>query len=118
MVRVCKGTVLAALGLGAGLLGCTPGPMIDRLPDSVGLPQGAPARPATPYHYPAVHDMPPPRATKPMSEEEQVKLEKELQAVRDRQEGRGEAAKKTTPAAKKKPSGTKSGQNTGAKTNP
>ena len=45
------------------LSGCAPGPMIDRLPADVGgLPAGAPARPATPYQYPAVHDMPPARA--------------------------------------------------------
>ena len=59
--------------------GCSAGPMIDRLPGEMGgLPAGAPARPATPYQYPAVHDMPPPRSTTPMSEEEQFKLEKEL----------------------------------------
>jgi hypothetical protein len=52
----------------------------------MGVPAGAPARPVTPYQYPAVHDMPPPRAIAPMNDEEQFRLEKELQAVRDRQE--------------------------------
>ena len=60
--------------------------MVDQLPGEMGLPKGAPARPETPFQYPAVHDMPPPRATVPMNDEEQFKLEKELRAVRDRQE--------------------------------
>jgi hypothetical protein len=61
----------------------------------MGVPAGAPARPATPYQYPAVHDMPPPRATAPMNDEEQFRLEKELQAVRDRQEAQeGKKAQK------------------------
>ena len=63
--------------------------MIDRLPEELGgLPAGTPARPATPYQYPAVHDMPPPARPTPMSEEEQVKLEKDLATIRDRQEAR------------------------------
>jgi hypothetical protein len=84
-----------AFGLAVGLSCCSPGAAIDRLPDSVGVPAGAPARPVTPYPYPAVHDMPPPRANAPMNDEEQFRLEKELQAVRDRQEAQeGRKAKK------------------------
>jgi hypothetical protein len=106
------------LGLAVALAGCSPGPMIDRLPGDMGLPPGAPARPATPYQYPAVHDMPPPRSTATMTEEEQLKLERELQAVRDRQDGRPSPAKKTAPAPKKQSSDGKSGQTSGVKTNP
>jgi hypothetical protein len=43
--------------------------------------------------------MPPPRATKTMSDEEQFKLEKELTAARNRQEGRPAPRKKIAPAA-------------------
>ena len=124
MVRAYPRWQLAALGLATVLAGCSPGPMIDRLPDNMGLPAGAPARPATPYQYPAVHDMPPARATPTMNDEEQARLEKELAAVRERQAGRETPAKKPAPPAKKKPAGGDSGQagsdakNTGTKTNP
>ena len=115
LVKLFKRT---ALGLAAVLTGCAPGPMIDRLPTELGLPASAPARPATPYEYPAVHDMPPDRATTPMTEEEQAKVEKELINVRDRQEGRPPAAKKGAPAAKKPPKDAQNGQADGAKANP
>lgn len=93
-----------------GLSGCSPGPMIDRLPADIGVPSGAPARPATPYQYPAVHDMPPVRSDRPMTDAEQVRMERELKAVRDRQAG------KEAPAAKKKPDA--AAPKAGAKTNP
>ncbi len=109
---------VASLGLVAGLAGCSPGPIIDRLPGDMGLPAGAPARPTTPYEYPAVHDMPPARATVPMTEEEQVRLEKELANVRDRQEGRAQSPKKPAPKAKKPPNNAENGQTAGAKANP
>jgi hypothetical protein len=124
MVRAYPRWLLAALGLATVLAGCSPGPMIDRLPDNMGLPAGAPARPATPYQYPAVHDMPPARSTPPMSGEEQARLEKELAAVRERQEGRDGPAKKPAQPAKKKPAGGDSGQatpdakNAGTNSNP
>jgi hypothetical protein len=109
----------AALGLATVLSGCAPGPMIDRLPNELGgLPAGAPARPQTPYEYPAVHDMPPNRASTPMTEEEQVKLEKELATVRDRQEGRPPEGKKGAPTAKKPPKDVQNSQTDGAKANP
>ena len=109
-----KYPLLAALGLATALTGCSPAPMIDRLPPELGLPASAPARPATPYEYPAVHDMPPDRATSPMSEEEQVRLEKELAKVRDRQEGRRPA----TTTAKKPAKNVQNGQTDGTKANP
>lgn len=124
MLRGVKASVLAGFCLAAGLAGCTPAPLIDRLPGELGLPAGAPSRPAAPYQYPAVHDMPPDRATSTMTEAEQVELEKELQAARDRTASEADPdAKpppppKAAPAAKKKPATAKSGQGTGARTSP
>lgn len=99
---ILAGFRLAALGLAAALAGCAPGPMIDRLPGEMGLPASTPARPVTAYQYPAVHDMPPARSATPMSEEEQVKLEKDLAAIRDRQarEVTEDPDKKAAPPAK------------------
>ena len=93
MVRAFPASILAALGLAVALAGCAPGPVIDRLPGDVGLPAGTPLRPESSYQYPAVHDMPPVRSTPTMSEDEQLRLEKELAATRDRQEGRAAPAK-------------------------
>ena len=63
--------------------------------------------------------MPPDRASVPMTEEEQVKLEKELATVRDRQEGRPPPGKKaTTPASKKPPNDNENGQTAGSRANP
>jgi hypothetical protein len=115
----------AILGLAAALAGCSPGAMIDKLPADMGLPANTPARPETPYEYPAVHDMPPARASVPMTEEEQVKLEKDLANVRDRQEERSAADEKPAPAAKKPPAPAKkppndaaNGQTAGTKADP
>jgi len=85
--------------------GCTTS-QIDQIPHSIGgLPEGAPARPAAPPAYPAVHDMPPPRAQPLLDEEEQKRLEKDLINIRNRQ---APEQAKTPP----KP------QNTGQKPNP
>jgi hypothetical protein len=62
--------------------------------------------------------MPPDRAAVPMTEEEQVKLEKDLANVRDRQEGRPPPARKPASTAKKPPSDAGNGQTAGAKPNP
>jgi hypothetical protein len=99
MVRGFLPLVLAVSGLATTLSGCAAEPLLsDRLPSEWGgLPAGAPARPTTPYQYPAVHDMPPPRSTPTMTEQEQVKLEKDLAAIRDRQEA-GEAPAKKAAA--------------------
>ena len=116
-MRALLGMLMAVV-----LASCAPGAMIDKLPDSVGLPAGAPARPAQAAEYPAVHDMPPPRAEPALSTEQQLNAEKELNAVRDAQEDRLKAeqkppAKPKAPAKKpvKKPA---KDENTGAKTNP
>jgi|SRR6185369_8729663 len=96
----------AVLSLALFAAACSPGPMIDRLPDSMGLPAGTPARPTTPHQYPAVHDMPPARSSQPMNEAEQAKLEKDLQKLRDRQAAQAASdpdAPKPAPIAKTAP---------------
>jgi hypothetical protein len=125
MLCVLMRSVLAALSL-AILAGCSSSQMVDDLPAAVSLPADAPARPATPYQVPAVHDMPPPRTTEPMSAEDQLKLEKELSAARDRQEGRKQVDEKAPQSVKKtvkkdtkrKPADEQAGGTAGVKTNP
>src|SRR5262245_4520650 len=112
ILRVAGLSLLVALG------GCSAGPIIDRLPGDLGLPAGAPARPEKPLEYPAVHDMPPTRSLTPMTEEEQVKAEKELTALRDRQEGRSPTSRRARAAAKNPPTAVQNGHTTGAKPNP
>lgn len=126
MARAFQSPVLAVFGLSLvlslGLGGCASGGMLEQLPPALGgEPAGLPAKPKTDYQYPAVHDMPPDRASTPMSDTEQVRLEKELQAARDKQEAEYGAAPDAAPPAptsKKKPAAAKTGQTSGAKTNP
>lgn len=82
-----------ALALAAGLGACAS--TIADMPSQVGgLPPGTPERPAQPPAYPAVHDMPPPRPTTVLTEEERKKAEADLVALRARQEkAAAEAAK-------------------------
>ncbi len=108
----------ATLSLALG--GCASGGMLRNLPPAIGgEPADLPAAPKTPYKYPAVHDMPPPRATKPLSDNEQIRLEKELEAARDSQQNKyrsaSEPVKKPAPAAKGKAAKHKAEQ--GAKNN-
>jgi hypothetical protein len=125
MMRAGGRLLLASLSL-AILAGCSSGQLINNLPASVALPADAPARPATPYAYPAVHDMPPPRATEPMSAEDQLRLEKELTALRNRQEGLKPEDEKTLQtrkknakkATKKSAADAQNGAAAGAKANP
>jgi hypothetical protein len=128
MRRTIVRSTLAALCLAGALSGCSAGPL-EQLPQSLGgPPSDAPPPPKTNYEYPAVHDMPPPRATEPMSEDQQWKLEQDLKALRDRQEkrtgtlapanqGDKKPAKTTKTKDKKKPAAV-SGESTGAKANP
>jgi hypothetical protein len=130
-LRACKRNILAALGLAGLLAGCSASSVVAQLPGDAGLPADAPARPVVPYQYPAVHDMPPPRPTKPLTDQQQQNLENELINLRNRQEGQAPAAKHAHPAkkaaskAKKRPpadagqaDSVKAGANAGAKTNP
>lgn len=104
------------------LSGCAAGGMGDQLPHAMGgLPEGAPARPDKPYGYPDVYDTPAPRSTKPLDDFEQLRLQRELQGLRDRQEevaADPDAPPPTQKPAKKNAKAPKSGQATGARTNP
>lgn len=70
--------------------------MFASLP-GIGEPEGTPERPDNPPAFPAVHDMPPPRESKPLTEEERKKLSAELEAVRSRQ---GSATPKSGQSSK------------------
>lgn len=79
------GRASAAVGLallGALLGGCSI-PLSD-LP-VVGLPAGAPARPAEQAAYPAVHDIPAARTEQPLDPADQAKMESDLVKARERQ---------------------------------
>jgi len=122
-MRVFARSVLPALGLVLVLAGCASRAVLDQLPPSMAEPADAPAAPAAPYQYPAVHDMPPPRQGRPMNEDEQLRAEKDLAGVRDRQERlySEKTTKKSKVAAKKKKkakAAANGGQATGAKTSP
>jgi hypothetical protein len=85
MIKIRGGLILAIVSL--AFAGCSAGPVLEQLPASVGgLPEDAPAAPKAPYQYPAVHDLPPPRSTHPMTDEDLLKAEDTLRAARDRQE--------------------------------
>jgi hypothetical protein len=125
MVRVLNRGILA-LGLSAAavLAGCSSASVIDQLPTSVGgEPTGTPARSTTSYEYPAVHDMPPPRAAEAMTEEQEFKAEKDLAAARDQQEAQTAAdqQEEAKPAPEKKPAAARkrpANAQDGAKTKP
>jgi hypothetical protein len=66
------------------LAGCSGSLLADHLPTVAGgLPADTPERPA-PSDYPAVHDMPPPRATSTLNDDQQKLLQSDLIAVRNR----------------------------------
>lgn len=68
------------------LAGCSSA--IDMIPNQVGgLLASAPARPEQPPEYPNIYATPAPRESRPLTEEEQKDLEKELSEIRDRQTG-------------------------------
>src|SRR5262249_23843810 len=98
---VPRRALAAALAAGAVVLaGCSAGSMVaDHLPNAVGgLPEGTPQRPTTSTPYPAVHDMPPPRATTVLTDAETTKRERDLAAAPTRA---AEAAAKSTGDADK-----------------
>ena len=58
----------------------------NELPTAIGgMPQAIPERPQTTPEFPAVHDMPPARTTKVMTEEEKKRVEAELAVMREQQ---------------------------------
>ncbi|MGN6308849.1 MAG: hypothetical protein ACTHNN_04765 [Xanthobacteraceae bacterium] len=68
----------------------------------VGVPEGAPKRPANPGAFPAVHDMPAPREQTALDPAEQARIESELAAARDHQAAAAAAANApSAPAGKK-----------------
>jgi hypothetical protein len=111
MMALLQRTIVATAMLTALLAGCSAGPIGDTLPQSLGgLPENAPARPhVTSRQYPGVHDMPAPRATQPLSEEDQFKLEKDLQALRDRQNAAAKDDPAPVPVPAAKPGAKKQG---------
>ena|ERR1700754_406409 len=93
----------AALACALSLAAC--GTMSEKLSATmsdnsmIGLPANAPARPETPIAFPAVHDMPAPRANPTLTGLEQQKMEDDL--VQARQQLDGSASQKTVEKAKK-----------------
>jgi len=63
----------------------------------IGVPSDAPARPKEAGAYPAIHDLPADREQTAMEPSEQIKIQKELIAARDRQAAGG-AGGTGTPA--------------------
>jgi hypothetical protein len=91
-LRACGAAAFALL-----LAACTS--TLSSLPPALGgEPPGTPERPAEPAAYPAVHDMPPPRANTVLTEEEQKKAQADLTALRNAQEKRVNAAAKDQQA--------------------
>jgi hypothetical protein len=93
------------------LAGCSPGAVIDRVPTELGgLPSDTPQRSQAPPPYPAVHDIPASRPDPTLSDEDQLRLERELAASRKLQEGlqdptiktRGDAANAAANSAMEK----------------
>ena len=94
MAKVFAAPCLAILGVALALASCSPAPLIERLPTELGgMPSAAPAPSQRPYRYPAVHDTPPPRATAPLTDEQQLELEKGLQSAREKQQSEAAALK-------------------------
>lgn len=127
LLRKIALAIAIPLGTQLALSGCAMGGMGDQLPHGLGgLPETSPARPTKPYDYPAVHDMPAERNTQSLDDAEQIRLQRELQNLRDSQEKAAAdpdaPPPKTPPKAptsgKKKAASPKTGQATGAKTNP
>jgi hypothetical protein len=86
------------LALAAGLGACSS--LGDNLPAPLGLPQNAPERPAVEREFLPVHETPPARDTKPLTESERKKLEADLKEIRDRQEHRAGKASLKQPTEK------------------
>jgi hypothetical protein len=65
----------------------------NELPSAIGgMPQAIPERPQTTPEFPAVHDMPPARTTKVMTEEEKKRVEAELAVMREQQAKRAQSS--------------------------
>jgi len=102
MRRSRAGRFFAAVALAAALGGCS---ATSNTIGNIGEPSETPARPTGVYQYPAVHDMPPPRPDQPLTDEQQVQMEKSLEQTRDRQEGKESKSPAKTAETPKKPAG-------------
>jgi hypothetical protein len=91
---------MLALGLAAGLLAaCSSTQITDMVPTAAGgLPENAPARPATAPEYPAVNAMPQRREALPLTDDEVKRTQAEMTTLRQQQEQRAAEAG-TEPAA-------------------
>ena len=67
-----------------------------------GEPAATPQRQVTPVMFPAVHDMPAPRAVGLLNDSEQQKMENDLIAARDHQQAANPQAAAEVAAARKK----------------
>ena len=89
----------------AGLAGC--GSISDKFASTasqmpaIGLPAGAPERPAAASPYPAVHDMPAPRNSVILTGVEQSQMERDLTDARDRQQASAGVQTEARKKAKK-----------------
>lgn len=87
--------VAALLGLSA----CSS--TFDALPEKLGgLPANAPERPAQQMAFPNVYEVRPTRETKPLTDDEQKKLETELTTLREQQKQLANPPPPTPPAKK------------------
>ena len=85
--------LVIALSLAIAAAGCSTA--IDAIPPwAGGEPAGTPQRLATELEYPPVHDRPPGRDTKPVTVEEQKKIEGDLAARREAQTKQANQVKK------------------------
>jgi hypothetical protein len=96
---------MLALGLAAGLLAaCSSTQITDMVPTAAGgLPENAPARPATAPEYPAVNAMPQRREALPLTDDEIKRTQAEMTTLRQQQEQRAAEAgtePATAPAKK------------------
>jgi len=84
---------MAGIALACTLASCSS--VLSELPTQLGgLPEGTPERPASSRAYPAVNDMPPPRAGAVLTEAEKNQVEAELAVMRQEQARR--AAERAT----------------------
>src|SRR5262245_36068261 len=84
------------------LSGCTS--TFDALPEKMGgLPESAPARPATPYAVPNVYETRPTREAKPLTTDEQKKLESDLVTLREQQKNLANPPPPPPPKSAAKP---------------
>lgn len=94
---------VALLALAGALSAC--GATFGQMPEKLGgLPESAPQRPAETMPFPNVYEPRPVRAAKPLTDEEQKKLESDLATLRENQKQRANPLpQKAIAAPAKKP---------------